>query len=384
MTINLAFSNRPGTKIFSSIRSRNRAVIRAEGLLIATIGLQIAIVIALRLAYANMSAFDPFSLVAAAMGFAAIVGPSCIFIVVAICFHRVVRSRPEGSASVALIREIWGCKSLRARLSNGLPVIAIFVPFITLFGYLKTNIPLIQPFAWDGTFTEWDRAIFLGSLPYEFLQPVMGIPFVVFLTNVAYNVWFFLMWGFLTAFAFSTARSELRTRYLLSYFLTWIVIGNCLALAFSSAGPCFNSAIGLLPDPYQPLMDSLRKADAVYPIFALTTQDMLWDGYIGERSPLGISAMPSLHNATATLMALAAWRFGRAIGLTFVVYAIWIFVGSISLGWHYAVDGLVALPVTLALWALSGFLARWWHQSDRAAAKLKSAGAHQQSALSFQ
>jgi hypothetical protein len=61
-------------------------------------------------------------------------------------------------------------------------------------------------------------------------------------------------------------------------------------------------------------MDSLRKADAVYPIFALTTQDMLWDGYIGERSPLGISAMLSLHNATAILMALAAWRFGRAIG----------------------------------------------------------------------
>nr|WP_246367668.1 phosphatase PAP2 family protein [Aurantimonas endophytica] len=173
---------------------------------------------------------------------------------------------------------------------------------------------MIQPFAWDGTFTEWDRAVFLGSLPYAFLQPVMGIPFVVFLTNVAYNVWSFLMWGFLTAFAFSTARSELRTRYLLSYFLTWIVVGNCLALAFSSAGPCFYSAIGLLPDPYQPLMDSLRKADTVYPIFALTTQDMLWDGYIGERNPLGISAMPSIHNATAILMALGAWRFGRAIG----------------------------------------------------------------------
>lgn len=233
--------------------------------------------------------------------------------------------------------------------------------FMRLFAHIKINIPVIQPFAWDETLTAWDRTLFFGRLPYEVLSPIMSNPLAIFLTYVAYNLWFFLMLGILLACAFGKQRSQLRTRYLTAFFLVWFVEGSLLAVLFSSAGPCFYAAIGLLPSPYEPLMHTIREASAVYPIFVLATQDMLWSGHMGEGTPFGISAMPSLHNAIAILMALAARHFNRRISLAFLAYAIWIFIGSISLAWHYAVDGLVALPVTIALWVFSGYLARWWH-----------------------
>src|SRR3546814_14370489 len=51
----------------------------------------------------------------------------------------------------------------------------------------------------------------------------------------------------------------------------------------------------------------------------------------------------------AVLYALAFSRIGlpRAIGWGFAAL---IYVGSIHLGWHYAVDGLAAAAATLAIW----------------------------------
>ena len=35
-----------------------------------------------------------------------------------------------------------------------------------------------------------------------------------------------------------------------------------------------------------------------------------------------------------------------------------IFLGSIHLAWHYAVDGIVAIAMALIIWRLAGWLAR--------------------------
>ena len=38
-----------------------------------------------------------------------------------------------------------------------------------------------------------------------------------------------------------------------------------------------------------------------------------------------------------------------------------IFIGSIVLAWHYAIDGYVAAALVLVLWWLMGHVSRWWH-----------------------
>jgi membrane-associated phospholipid phosphatase len=68
----------------------------------------------------------------------------------------------------------------------------------------------------------------------------------------------------------------------------------------------------------------------------------------------GISAMPSVHNALAILFAFAAWRVNKPLGSIFAAYAVLIWVGSIHLGWHYAIDGLAAAGLTLGIWLAVG------------------------------
>ena len=73
----------------------------------------------------------------------------------------------------------------------------------------------------------------------------------------------------------------------------------------------------------------------------------------------GISAMPSMHNSFAVLMALSMYAVKRWLGILFIVHAIFIYIGSIALGWHYALDGIVSAPLTVLIWWLAGKYARY-------------------------
>jgi hypothetical protein len=99
-------------------------------------------------------------------------------------------------------------------------------------------------------------------------------------------------------------------------------------------------------------MQYLYRTNETIPIWALDTQQMLWRDYQHSRTGLGsgISAMPSVHVATATLLALFGWQYSRPYGIALTLFAVIIFIGSIHLGWHYAVDGYAAILGTLAIW----------------------------------
>ena len=61
----------------------------------------------------------------------------------------------------------------------------------------------------------------------------------------------------------------------------------------------------------------------------------------------------------AGLFALAAWRLNRIAGILASIFAGVIFIGSVHLGWHYAVDGYVGFALALAVWWASKPLATW-------------------------
>lgn len=262
--------------------------------------------------------------------------------------------------SVALYRDLKAFLSCPYRMCLGLPILIALILFAKSFTTFKYNIPALNPFSWDETFMRWDRAIHFGHQPFALLQPVLGHPIVTFIINLGYNLWFMVMWCFWVLLIFAGRSSELRTQFLMSFLLVWSVLGSLMAWALSSAGPCFYGLLGLPDDPYAGLMAYLREADQSFPIWALDIQQSLWETYTGERSVIaGISAMPSLHNGTALLFALTAWKIDRRIGIAFGLYAIWIFLGSIHLGWHYAVDAYIAWAMVLPIWWLSGLFARW-------------------------
>src|SRR4030095_8812860 len=110
---------------------------------------------------------------------------------------------------------------------------------------------------------------------------------------------------------------------------------------------------------FEPLMTSLAEASAVFPISTLVIQDALWEGYVtGTGLGHGVSAMPSMHVGTSVLFALAAPR-RSVLRKLLAAFAVVIFIGSIQLGWHYAVDGYVAAGLARIFWKVAGALVAW-------------------------
>ena len=174
-----------------------------------------------------------------------------------------------------------------------------------------------------------------------FLKPVLGLAPVTSVISYLYNLWLPLMYLILLWQIFSLRDGRLRQQYLISFLLAWALLGNALALLFSSAGPCFYGEVVAGADPYAPLMDYLRSAAGEgLKNWSLEAQAYLWTNYqsTGVAVGGGISAMPSLHVAVATLQALLGWRLSRRLGWLLTAYAGVILVGSVHLGWHYAIE----------------------------------------------
>jgi hypothetical protein len=248
------------------------------------------------------------------------------------------------------------------RLANGIPIILLMVVFGYVFFDAKSNIPQINPFSWDHRLAMLDKELLFGTDPWELLQPVLGHPLITWLINLNYNLWFFVLWLFWICLAFQSRPTLLRTRFFLTFFTVWIIGGTVLATVFSSAGPGFYGRLSIGPDPYHNLMTYLREVNTVVPIWAVRVQDGLWNAHVNKLIIGAISSMPSMHNATALLMAIAGFQLGRRWGILLSLHAIVIFLGSVHLAWHYAVDGYVAWVLTAVVWMAVGPVARWWHR----------------------
>jgi PAP2 superfamily len=271
----------------------------------------------------------------------------------------VLIDRPDRPAKV-LWRRFKGVLASPERMARGLPLFAALITFMYGFTVFKANITTFLPFSWDATLDRWDVVLHFGYRPFELLQPILGFPLVTWLLNVNYNMWFFVMNMFWVYYAFLATPGVERTRFFLSFMLVWMLGGTLLAILMSSAGPCYLTRLGVSPDPYTPLMAYLNHVHDLYPLWAIDTQNMLWD-FRAEGSVFGgVSAMPSMHNATALLFVLATWNKGRALCGVLIAHMLLVFIASVHLGWHYAVDGYAAWPIAIVIWLFAGRIASWW------------------------
>ena len=94
-------------------------------------------------------------------------------------------------------------------------------------------------------------------------------------------------------------------------------------------------------------MDKLYAFNEIRPVWALSVQEMLIDGYMNDGPVKGISAMPSMHVASTVMMTLYAFSVSRIWGWVMTAFTAVILVGSVQLGWHYAIDGYVSIVVAL-------------------------------------
>ena len=210
---------------------------------------------------------------------------------------------------------------------------------------LKVAIPRLNDFYADPYFIKIDRAIF-GTDPWRITHAIFG-PEATGIIDFLYVLWVPVIVLMFVWAIFSRDR-HFQFRAASTYLVIWILIGNVLATLLASVGPCFYDA-QFDSTYFAPLMEQLHQIEGLR---ALKIQEFLLSATGDESIGAGISAMPSVHVAMTTLLVLMAWdRFGPRwqTGLA-LAYHVTIFVGSVHLAWHYAVDGMLSMALVALLW----------------------------------
>ncbi len=236
------------------------------------------------------------------------------------------------------------------RLAAGMALLMALMMFQGAFTTMKNMLPALQGgFSYDVTHANIDEALHFGYAPWALLHGALGDGFMRTLIDWNYNVlWFGLCFGGLFYVATVKRCAPFRLRYMLMFMVAWVVVGNVLAGTFLSAGPAFYAQVTGDSQRFTPLVASLG---GDVPTVAARYQTLLWRVYQEGRAGFasGISAFPSVHVSLITINALFLAERLPKLRLLAAAYVAIIIMSSVYLGWHYAIDGYVAVLVVVSI-----------------------------------
>lgn len=273
----------------------------------------------------------------------------------AILWHVVVKRRRP------LALETWKHLTLRwfgpERIAGAAIVLALLPPLLGVMYELRLSLTLFEPFRWDTTFAHVESVLHFGRQPYVWLQPLFGRPAVTRVIDTIYVYgWFAALWlGVLWQTVHG--REPVRSQFLLSFALSWMALGTFAAFYFSSAGPAFYAQVTGTEGPYKELMDYLGSLHSQSPLYAVDNQQRLSTSYTEWG---GMTAMPSMHLTIMAVVTIATIRTYRWLSWIVLPLLCAILLGSVVLGWHYAIDGYAGILGALVIWFAVGRFLRWW------------------------
>lgn len=264
------------------------------------------------------------------------------------------------------------------RFLAGTLLMLAMVPFRAVFNVIKISIPTDGVFLHDIALADFDRALHFGVDPFHWLFALSKSELLLRVIELNYNnFWFVVVFGALYWVAVSPRCDAIRARLVTCFVLSWAISGGIGAIVGSSAGPVYFGAV---------TGDVWRFAELVNFVdlsrgqlgSASDYQHYLWDIQAGHHVGLGsgISAFPSMHVAMITVLALFVSEASRKWAIAAWAYVAFTVFCSIYLGWHYAIDGYVAIGLTVAThFAVKlAMTRRWrWRHADAAEATAETA-----------
>jgi len=262
---------------------------------------------------------------------------------------------------------------LRPARLFGFILLLLLTP-VYFFSYttFKRSMNQAKPFLFDEYFKDLDYLLHAGNHPWELLLPLSQNANVILFFDWLYSHGWYISW--ITIFTWAAWTVDRRTRWIFfaNFCLAWILLGTFMANMLSSAGPCYFDKVTGSLGPYLPLFEHLNSICREPPLSALSGQKLLWEAYLGGAliEGAGISAMPSMHLSIMTTCTLGAWALNRVVGCIYIILTGCFLVGSVLLGWHYAVDGYVSIFLTVLLWYLLAKVADAKFDNDSKAAAI--------------
>ena len=270
-------------------------------------------------------------------------------------FHRFDRRR--GLA----FRRVFSPRRLGS-LVAGSAMLAAIMLFEGVFTSVKNTLVVWQGgFHFDRLFADLDAFLHFGTDPWRIVTPLMNSAAARIFVGYNYGIiWVLITFGAVYFVSSSPKADAVRSRYLVSFMLVWILLGNVLAGLFMSAGPAFYAQVTGDSARFAGLAASLADGAALGDATGFY-QAYLWSlhetGTSGFAS--GISAFPSVHVGLIVMNTLFAWDASRRLGWVMIAYSLLILASSVGLGWHYAVDGyasaILVVAMHLALKRVYGF-----------------------------
>lgn len=286
--------------------------------------------------------------------------PTLMLIGGSVCAIWLLLIRSRLHTMINVLRWLKGRNWLEILLLR-VPLVFIIMSLVTnLVLNFKINIPKFNPYSWDHFFAEIDRLLFFGIDPWILTHTALNNFEYTKLIDNFYVIWFIVQQFGILYVGCLPLRDRVRLTFLIAFCLNWVIGAVVLAIMLPAAGPVYMEA--LYGDPmFRPLTDLLHQQSSIVELKAVVLQELLWDGLTKpDVDPLGISAFPSLHVAAAVNFACLSFAVNRTAGWLLSAFAGIIMIGSVHLGWHYAVDGFAGIILAVLFWHISARVARWW------------------------
>lgn len=245
---------------------------------------------------------------------------------------------------------IWQTKTPREVILDTLSAAVAIIYFQSAFNISKTTMPYILPFFADPALAEADRLLHFGIIPWEATHSWKDLIPIDWLAGLYLLPWLMIAIFFPVLLATLDRNTERVKRTMLLYVISWIFIGNFLALAGLSVGPIFYDR-AYDTELFTELGPSLLTTSPNLQII-LNTQKGLWAAYaeFDQSRGSGISAFPSVHLSVATVVAIYLYERSALLLPIGVFWVTAILFMSVYSGYHYAIDGYVSIAVMAAIW----------------------------------
>jgi membrane-associated phospholipid phosphatase len=240
-------------------------------------------------------------------------------------------------------RSPW--QSLRRALPPAALVIRDFVPFLIALAFYETLhdlTPLIRHDVVDGALIAIDHRLF--GVDAAVWMGQFGSPWLTRVMVFCYLSYFFSP-AILASLMYWSGRRQLFRDFLVSLCVVTL-LGYTGYLLVPAVGPYLYQA-ELFPDRLPG--GGLKNSESV-----ILHIDAL-KGYARD-------CFPSLHTAHTTVIVAFAWRYSRLLFALYLPIAVGLYISTIYLRMHYAIDVVAGFAVAGVAVAVGPRLERWWYR----------------------